>query len=450
MLDLEDELRALLHEHSADAPASPDLAARIDRRLHSTVRTRRIVAAALTAAVVAGAALTTGVLVGRHHDNSVRTTATPGPTTTVRAAVQVQSGQWATIAEPPMTGAYASVWTGTELVVAFRAPDLLRFAAYDPQHDQWHGLPDPPVEIQAPLSDSPTFAWTGSTLLVWGYENHDAGDTSGGEHRLLALDPATGRWRRLADPPIHSLIEAEPIWTGHDLIVWGGSYGDSAPAQGAAYDPASNQWHPIAAAPISIRSDPTVVWTGSEMIVFGGATADSEGRQPLTAADRLEGAAYNPATDSWRPLAASGLPAMELAAAAWTGREMIVFGDNATGPSGRDVGAAYNPTTNTWRSIATTPLSQREQMSSTWTGHELVIWGGISFEGFRHTLADGAAYNPTTNTWRMLAASPLGPRWGATASTTGDGLVIVVGGNGPSSAASSGEPVATGAAAYRP
>ena len=449
MLDLEDELRAVLRERSADAPASPEFAARIDRRLHANVRTRRIVAAALTAAVVTGAALTTGALVGRHHGNSVSTTATPGPTTTARPAVQVQPGEWAAIADPPMSDAYASVWTGSELVVAFRAPNI-RFAAYDAAHDSWARIPDPPIEIVAPFTSDSTMAWTGTTLLVWGYENH-GGDTFSGHHRLLSYDPASDRWTQLASPPIDTLIQAHPVWTGRELLVWGGNFnGELAPATGLAYDPATNHWTRMPTAPLSTREDPTIVWTGQELIVWGGLTANANG-QP----DTNEGAAYDPDTNAWRPLPKSGLPPMELAAAAWTGREMIALGSavgGQTGQNGPDVGAAYNPTTNQWRPIATTPLAEREQMSSTWTGHELIVWGGLSFSGFRHTLADGAAYDPATDTWRMLATSPLGSRLGASMTTTGDGLVVVVGGNGPSTAAnaSNGEPPAPGAAAYRP
>jgi hypothetical protein len=445
MLDLEDELRTLLHERSADAPVPPDLAARIDRRLRANMRTRRIVAAALTAAVVAGAALTTAALVARRHDNSVRTIATPGPTTTARSAVQVQAGQWATIAEPPMTGAYASVWTGTNLIVAFRAPTNVRFAAYDPAHDSWVRIPNPPIDILADFTADSTMAWTGSTVLVWGYENH-GGDTFSGHHRLLSFDPDTGEWTQLPSPPIDTLIQAHPIWTGRELLVWGGNFnGEFAPATGLAFDPATSRWTVLPAAPLSTRENPTIVWTGHELIVWGGLTDNPQGN-----ADRYEGAAYDPDTNTWSPLPSSGLPAIELAAAAWTGHELVVLGSAAAGQSGPDVGAAYDPTTNRWRPIAATPLSQREQMSSTWTGHELIVWGGISFAGSRGTLADGAAYDPTTNAWRMLAASPLGSRWGASMTPTGDGLVIVVGGYGPTNPVTGDEPVATGAAAYRP
>lgn len=450
MLDLEDELRNLLHDRSAAMRTSDELDALITRRVHGKIRSRRLASAFVAVAVIAGGAVATMSVVA-HDDRGPTVSVVPGPVATKPVEgtpLDVQSGRWAAITQPPMTGAFASVWTGTELLVAFRVDNLVQFAGYDPGRDAWSTVPDPPVEIQEPFSDSSTFAWTGKTVLVWGYENHGS-DTFSGHHRLLAYDPETKEWQRLADSPIDQLIQAHPIWTGHELIVWGGNFnGEEAPARGAAYDPATNKWRSIAAAPLSTRENPTIVWTGHEMIVWGGLSNGT-----TTAADRVEGAAYDPATDSWRELPASGAERNELSAAAWTGKEMVVCLTSvvSTGlPSGPAVvGLAYDPETNRWRDIASSPLSPREQTAFAWTGHELVVWGGISFTSGRETVADGAAYDPATDRWRSLAESPLTSRWGATMAWA-DGLVIVAGGNGPSAPNLSSEPPATGAAAYRP
>lgn len=443
MLDLESELRNLLHERSDVVVPATDLDAHIVRRIRARARTRRLTTAFVGVALIAGATVWATSAIGRDGTSTVRVV--PGPATAPvdHAPLEVKQGQWATITEPPMTGAFASVWTGTDLVVAFRTT-IVRFAAYDPQRDAWSPIPDPPVEIQEPFTDSSILVWTGHTVLVWGYENHGIG-TFSGKHRLLAYDPETKAWQRRADPPLGPLIQAHPIWTGHELVVWGGNFnGEDAPAQGAAYDPGTNKWRGITDAPLSTRENPMIVWTGHEVIVWGGL---SNGK--ATAADRLEGAAYDPATDSWRALPPSGSRPVSLAAAAWTGHEMIVSGIAQGGPPVASVGVAYNPTTNAWRDIASTPLSPREQTAWAWTGHELVVWGGITFTSGRQTLADGAAYDPTTDQWRLLATAPLSSRFMATLAWTGD-LLVVLGGNGPSAPGVSLEPLSTGAAAYRP
>ena len=66
------------------------------------------------------------------------------------------------------------------------------------------------------------------------------------------------------------------------------------------------------------REDYTAVWTGSEMIVWGGW----DGFNALDSGGR-----YNPSTDSWVATSFSGAPAPRANhTAVWTGTEMIVWG----------------------------------------------------------------------------------------------------------------------------
>src|SRR5690606_31588462 len=63
------------------------------------------------------------------------------------------------------------------------------------------------------------------------------------------------------------------------------------------------------------------------------------------------------------------------------------------------------------RPLAPGPLSGREAAASVWTGTELLIWGGgAGGDADGRTFADGAAYDPATDTWRTLAPSPLPAR----------------------------------------
>ena len=70
-----------------------------------------------------------------------------------------------------------------------------------------------------------------------------------------------------------------------------------------------------------------------------------------------------------------------------------------SGPALGD-GAAFDPVTNSWRSIAASPLTPRGFHVAAWTGEEMLIVGG---NGER----DGAAYNPATDSWRPIEESPL-------------------------------------------
>jgi hypothetical protein len=63
---------------------------------------------------------------------------------------------------------------------------------------------------------------------------------------------------------------APAVWTGSEMIVWGGTNGGFLNTEGR-YDPGTDSWTAtsIANAPTS-RQQFTAVWTGTEMIVWGG------------------------------------------------------------------------------------------------------------------------------------------------------------------------------------
>ena len=65
MLDLEDELRNVLHDRAGAVQPSDDLDARIVRHVRRTIRTRRLATAFVAAAVLAGTAVVTTSVVGR-------------------------------------------------------------------------------------------------------------------------------------------------------------------------------------------------------------------------------------------------------------------------------------------------------------------------------------------------------------------------------------------------
>ena len=62
------------------------------------------------------------------------------------------------------------------------------------------------------------------------------------------------------------------VWTGSEMIVWGGFNGSSNVNTGGRYNPSTDSWRATSTtnAPAG-RIGHTAVWTGSEMIVWGGA-----------------------------------------------------------------------------------------------------------------------------------------------------------------------------------
>ena len=75
--------------------------------------------------------------------------------------------------------------------------------------------------------------------------------------------------RPLSEAPLDGRTSHTVVWTGEEMIAWGGG-GHRGRADGIAYDPASNGWRRIPKAPLAGRDRHTAVWTGSAMLVWGG------------------------------------------------------------------------------------------------------------------------------------------------------------------------------------
>lgn len=252
-----------------------------------------------------------------------------------------------------------------------------------------------------------------------------------GTARPQVLEPPAGAgWRPLAASPLSARAGSASAWSGRELLIWGGAdcgdggcdRGPAVPlGDGAAYDPARDSWRVMPPSMLRARSDAGAVWTGQELLVWGGI-----GTSRRYFAD---GAGFNPATNAWRSLAPAPLAARADPAVAWTGREMLVWGGFA-GSHFFDDGAAYDPQAGTWRPIAASPLSGRFG-TARWTGSLWLMWGGAgeTADG-AGPLGDGAAYDPALDAWRPLPESPLSARSGPARIWTGDELLVVGGSAG--------------------
>ena len=289
-----------------------------------------------------------------------------------------------------------------------------------PYSNRWTTIASDPRGVHP----NPATVWTGSEAILVG------GTTFGGVawREATAYNPATDSWRRLANPTSTDRLDPIAVWTGSEVLVVGGQMRianangtvDPKPIHTTAesYNPATDTWRPLADPPAEItRSGSAHVWTGSELLVT--ACACNAG----TSAGLWS---YDPATDAWRSLPDIPGGIRLYAASVWTGSEWLVWGGTAPplSSSNTNTGAAYNPTTNTWRTMAPSPLSPR-QTSAVWTGTEMFVIGGrSSISNGMSVYGDNAAYNPTTDSWRELPEGPQHP--GSQLVWTGSTLFTVV------------------------
>jgi len=286
-----------------------------------------------------------------------------------------------------------AAWTGKELIVS----GIDAAAAYNPTSGNWSRLAKPPKTANYCRRDA---AWTGHELLVWGCGQ-------------LAYDPASNSWRRLPHAPTG---EGIAVWTGRELIGWGGGCCGDAWAGGSAYDPGMDSWRRLSRSPLVPTQEPIGAWTGRELLLAVSGIQAVDGKPAPVSQARA--AAYDPATDTWRRLAAPPLTGFRFGhAAAWDGRKLIVLGAGANGR----VTLAYRPDTNRWTILAPSP-SQLSNAQAFWTGSRLLVWGGAES-------ARALSYDPQTNRWTVLPRPPLGGT-GQVAAWTGDRLLVWSGSGG--------------------
>ena len=331
-------------------------------------------------------------------------------------ASTIVSGSWSQTSQagaPFERRDHSMVWNGSEIIVwgghvgAFAETDT--GGRYDPVTDTWSAMSTEGV----PARSEHTAIMAGNEMFVWG------GNTNTG----FRYDPGTDTWMAIStiNAPSSRRLNAA-IWTGTEMIVWGGaSPGDQALDTGGRYDPMTDTWTPMSteSAP-SPRVGMAYAWTGTDLIVWGGVDS------PVVGTALTDGARYNPATDTWTPMAIGDAPGGSELLAAWTGTEMIVwdgglpsFIDGNGSTAGTATLRMYDPLTDSWRATANLcePYLGAGEVHAHWTGSRLFVWGNNENGGY--------FYDPATDSWDAIDGFG-GPsaRSGAASAWTGRSLVL--------------------------
>jgi hypothetical protein len=155
--------------------------------------------------------------------------------------------------------------------------------------------------------------------------------------------------------------------------------------------------------PIGPRESFSTVWTGYELIVFGGSRGDGLARPA--------GVAYNPASDRWRPIArgpAGGRQPLRAGADRHPAGGLERHGDRRH--------RLHTSATNSWSTLPPAPLARsgRWGAAMVWTGRAVVIWSGWSTAAASPPYRDGprTARPPAPERDRSGPAGHLGARPG--------------------------------------
>ena len=246
---------------------------------------------------------------------------------------------------PTGRSGHTAIWTGTRMVVWGGHEDFADTntgGQYNPAADSWTAT----SASGCPLARSRHSAvWTGSRMAVWGGYNGSYPNTGG------LYDPVLDAWTPTStgtDCP-DGRQDPSAVWTGSRVIVWGGlaNFGSSYLNTGGEYNPVGNTWSPTSTGldcPAG-RTGQTAIWSGAEMVVWGGADASSAINT---------GGRYQSSSGIWHPtLAGVEAPAPRIwHSAVWTGAAMIVWGGYDDSVTVMGTGSAY-----TWKCCGTVVLS---------------------------------------------------------------------------------------------
>ena len=305
-------------------------------------------------------------------------------------AVGAAPGVWTATTQtgaPSARSGHTAVWTGMQMIVwggiDISGNSVASGAQYMPGSGASEGWITT-TAIGAPSARSGhTATWIGSEMIVWG--GVPLGGVLASDGARYTPGPTGGSWAAMSSAQAPSARERHTaVWTGTELVVWGGRNQGGATASGARYNPTTNTWSAISAvgAPTA-RFDHEAIWTGKEMIVWGGTF---DGVTPLNTGGR-----YDPAANTWNPVSTTGVALGRIDhTLTWTGLEMVVWGGNTT--SGlTNSGLRYRPSTDSWKTMTDTDApTARSAHTAIWTGQDIVVWGGD--DGL--STVDGGQYAP--------------------------------------------------------
>jgi hypothetical protein len=237
--------------------------------------------------------------------------------------------QWSSLPQtgeiPKARDGFAYTWTGKKMLIwggssggSILAQDP--GGSYDPSLGTWK-----PLSVAgAPSGRHVAFVWTGSKAFLWGGAGSCCPTTIFHETGAL-YDPSADTWTPTTNTKVLTKRSAPFVWAGSVGVIWGGESAEGIFEDGAIYNPEELnpglRWKsiPSGACPIKARSGHRMIWTGKEVLLWGGC-------------DKTvcfnDGVRLDPQTLACSLLPPAPLPGRSHAVALWLPerKEMLIWG----------------------------------------------------------------------------------------------------------------------------
>lgn len=212
-------------------------------------------------------------------------------------------------------------------------------------------------------------AVTSAGLAVWAMQPTLIRDSCACHppYPVTASELSGAHWLALPRSPLGPRSDPILAWTGQQLFEVGGRWHGAVQRSGAVFDPSGGHWHRIAAVPGSVGLDGAVAV----------ATPGGRFRPQLFVAGGMAAGLYDPVANRWTTAALPRqLAGLRLAAAVWTGYDVIVAGISKSAARPKLAVAAYKVEARRWRMI-TPRLPARHPTRAVWvvaTWHHVMLW----------------------------------------------------------------------------
>lgn len=238
---------------------------------------------------------------------------------------------------------------------------------------------EPPMDTSARSGSNSRRTWAfgvavcllvGVAIVVLTSNDDETSTVGAGDQGSTVAAPTVSGWTRLPDPPLSPRVGASAAWTGDEVMVIGGwdflcppgasCVGPTkAPfTDGAAFDPSTQTWRPVADAPAAFQGERPAVFDGSvfflvecDVSFIGTEEEPADDRCPSTQEASVF-LRYDPEPDMWTQL--PGPPGGYPYAIESVGNAIIAFA--GTEEQGAQQAWRFDVESNLWTEIPDDPM----------------------------------------------------------------------------------------------
>ncbi len=205
-------------------------------------------------------------------------------------------------------------------------------------------------------------------------------------------DPAIDRWSRTGPMSVDRLDQSATLLRDGRVLVAGGQASITASGSAEIYDPKQNRWLTAASMTKGREGHTATLLPNGEVLLIGGQGPQTDPVYPYGVIPTATSDVYAPGIDRWSPVASMSGPRIEQTSTLLRNGTVLVVGNAVPGTSRAE---AYDPTRNLWSTVSE-PMDRYHHTTTQLPDGRVLIVGGYGIASLASTLLyDPGATAPT-------------------------------------------------------